>query len=40
MIFLPTALALVGLWGTGVYLFFLPQLARRKKRLQKTNPTR
>ncbi len=40
MIFLPTALVLVGLWGTGVYLFFLPQLAKRKKRLQKTNPNR
>ncbi len=40
MIFLPTALVLVGLWGTGVYLFFLPQLAKRKKRLQKLNPNR
>ena len=35
-IFLPTALVLVVLWGTGVYLFFLPQLAKRKKRLQKS----
>jgi len=34
-IFLPTALVLVVLWGTGVYLFFLPVLARRRKRLQK-----
>lgn len=40
MIFLPTALVLVILWGTGVYLFFLPQLAKRKKRLQKLNPNR
>lgn len=38
-IFLPTAVVLVVLWGTGVYLFFLPKLARRKKRLQKTIPT-
>ncbi len=31
-IFLPTALVLIGLWGTGLYLFFLPYLAKRKKR--------
>ncbi len=40
MIFLPTALVLVVLWGTGVYLFFLPQLAKRKKRLQKRKSNR
>ena len=32
VIFLPTAIVLIGLWGTGVYLFFLPHLAKRKKR--------
>ena len=40
MIFLPTSLVLVILWGTGVYLFFLPQLTKRKKRVQKLNPNR
>lgn len=38
IVFLPTALVLVVLWGTGVYLFFLPQLAKRKKRLRKLKP--
>lgn len=38
--FLPVALILLVLWGTGVYLFFLPQLARRKKRLQTPHPVR
>ncbi len=38
-IFLPTALVLVVLWGTGVYLFFLPQLAKRKKRLTNNKPS-
>ena len=33
-IFFPTSIVLVVLWGTGVYLFFLPQLAKRKKRLR------
>ncbi|MCH1439377.1 MAG: PepSY domain-containing protein [Rubripirellula sp.] len=37
-IFLPTALVLVILWGTGVYLFFLPQLAKRKKRVTNSKP--
>ena len=32
-VFLPTALVLIGLWGTGIYLFFLPYLAKRRKRL-------
>ncbi|MEM8668082.1 MAG: PepSY domain-containing protein [Planctomycetota bacterium] len=35
-IFLPTAIVLVILWGTGVYLFFMPHLARRKKRKART----
>ena len=35
-IFFPTAIVLVVLWGTGVYLFFLPHLAKRRKRLQKS----
>jgi hypothetical protein len=33
-VFLPTAIVLIVLWGTGVYLFFLPHLTKRKKRLQ------
>lgn len=33
-VFLPSAIVLVVLWGTGIYLFFLPQLAKRKKRLR------
>ncbi len=37
-IFLPTALVLVILWGTGVYLFFLPQLAKRQKRVTNSKP--
>ena len=31
-IFLPTAIILFGLWVTGIYLWFLPHLVRRKKR--------
>ena len=31
-LFLPSALVLLGLWLTGIYLFFLPSLARRKRR--------
>ena len=34
-IFLPSALILLTLWGTGIYLFFLPHLAKRKMRLQR-----
>lgn len=30
-IFLPTAVILLGLWGTGIYLWLLPHLARRKR---------
>jgi len=32
-IFLPTGCILFGLWVTGIYLWFLPHLARRTKRL-------
>ncbi len=31
-IFLPTAVVLLGLWGTGMYLWFLPHLVRRRRR--------
>jgi hypothetical protein len=31
-IFLPSGLILLGLWITGIYLFFLPVLARARKR--------
>lgn len=31
-VFLPTAVVLLGLWVTGMYLWVLPYLARRKKR--------
>ncbi|MDG2221366.1 MAG: PepSY domain-containing protein [Rubripirellula sp.] len=34
-VFLPTAIVLLVLWGTGIYLFFLPHLAKRKQRLRK-----
>lgn len=33
-VFLPSAIILVVLWGSGVYLFFLPHLSKRRKRLQ------
>ena len=33
-IFLPTAIVLLVLWGTGIYLFFLPRLAKRRKRMR------
>ena len=36
-IFLPSALIFVVLWGTGVYLFFQPYLAKRKKRRRGTS---
>jgi uncharacterized iron-regulated membrane protein len=31
-IFFPVALALLGLWATGVYLWLLPALTRRRRR--------
>ena len=33
-IFLPAALVLLVLWGTGVYLFLLPHLARRRRKMR------
>lgn len=33
-VFLPTAVVLLVLWMTGIYLFLLPHLAKRKKRLK------
>lgn len=35
-IFLPAGLILAGLWGTGIYLFFLPLWKRRTGRVRKT----
>ena len=34
-VFLPAALILAGLWGTGIYLFVLPHLKRRAGRYRK-----
>ena len=31
-VFLPAGIVLLGLWITGVYLWFLPYVARRRKR--------
>ena len=31
-VFLPTGVLLLIMWGTGIYLFMLPRMARRKKR--------
>jgi hypothetical protein len=31
-LFLPTALVLIGLWGTGLYLFAVPHLVKRERR--------
>lgn len=31
-VFLPVAVLLLGLWGTGVYLWLLPHLVRRRRR--------
>jgi uncharacterized iron-regulated membrane protein len=38
-VFLPAALILAGLWGTGIYLFFLPVLKRRAGRARKVELT-
>lgn len=35
-VFLPSGVILLGLWGTGVYLWLLPHLARRRKRSKPT----
>ncbi len=37
-VFLPSAVVLFGLWVTGVYLWFLPHLARRKRREKRHAP--
>lgn len=37
-VFLPAAIVFVVLWGTGVYLFFLPYLARRRNRRNRLRP--
>lgn len=34
-VFLPSAVLLLGLWITGIYLFFLPSLTRRRQRKAK-----
>lgn len=34
-IFLPTGLLLILMWGTGIYLFFLPRFAKKKKKRKK-----
>ena len=39
-IFLPAAFVLAGLWGTGIYLFFLPALKRRASRRLKAELAR
>jgi uncharacterized iron-regulated membrane protein len=33
-VFLPTALILAGLWGTGLYLFIRPYVAKRRRRAE------
>jgi uncharacterized iron-regulated membrane protein len=35
-VFLPAGAILLGLWGTGVYLWLLPHLARRKRKRAQT----
>lgn len=37
-VFLPSAITLLILWGTGLYLFFLPTLAKRRRRLKTAPP--
>ena len=34
-VFLPSALILAGMWGTGIYLFLLPYMLKRKRRKTK-----
>ncbi|MCP3920650.1 MAG: PepSY domain-containing protein [bacterium] len=34
-IFLPSAVALCGLWGTGAYLWFLPHMVKRRRKHKK-----
>jgi hypothetical protein len=33
-VFLPSGFIVLGLWGTGLYLFVLPYLARAQKKSQ------
>ncbi|MEM9600436.1 MAG: hypothetical protein AAF926_05405, partial [Pseudomonadota bacterium] len=37
-VFLPTGILLLIMWGTGVYLFLIPQLTKRRKRLRREVP--
>jgi len=34
-VFLPVGLILIIMWGTGIYLFLLPQMAKARKRARK-----
>ena len=36
-LFLPSAVILLGLWLTGIYLFLLPSITRKKRRLKKSS---
>ena len=38
-LFLPTGILLVVMWGTGVYLFLLPRLVKRKKKKPRPEPS-
>ena len=38
-LFLPTGVLLVVMWGTGIYLFLLPRLAKRKKKKPRPQPS-
>lgn len=38
-VFLPTAVVVLGLWGTGIYLFFLPIAVRRSRRRERAART-
>ena len=38
-LFLPTGLLLVVMWGTGIYLFLLPRMAKRKKKKPRSEPS-
>jgi hypothetical protein len=38
-LFLPSAMVLIGLWGTGLVMFFHPHLARSKRRRRTAAPT-
>ena len=39
-VFLPSALVLTGLWGTGLYLFARPYITKRKRRVDRRTPPR